>query len=170
MTERRDQVLMIDARNVYHVVSARSHVFTEEQLANLTAIIWLYRGEQDKFVALVGRYQRRVDDWLAELPARVAADTAAVQGLATSCRPLPNGTTLAELNADQPKEAQLTQGQLDAFKAELAAAQADTQRQTPLPPCSPPARRPAPPSLPPTSPATRDSQPCKPRSTPWRHR
>jgi type I restriction enzyme M protein len=35
---------MIDARNVYHVVSARSHVFTDEQLANLNAIVWLYRG------------------------------------------------------------------------------------------------------------------------------
>jgi type I restriction enzyme M protein len=48
----QDQVLMIDARNVYHVVSARSHVFTDEQLANLNAIVWLYRGETEKFVAL----------------------------------------------------------------------------------------------------------------------
>jgi type I restriction enzyme M protein len=47
----QDQVLMIDARNVYHVVSARSHVFTDEQLANLNAIVWLYRGETEKFVA-----------------------------------------------------------------------------------------------------------------------
>jgi hypothetical protein len=56
---------MIDARNVYHVVSARSHIFTDEQHANLNAIVWLYRGETEKFVALVARYQRQVDDWLA---------------------------------------------------------------------------------------------------------
>jgi len=40
--ERLDTVLMIDARNVYHVVSARSHIFTAEQLANLTAITVVY--------------------------------------------------------------------------------------------------------------------------------
>jgi type I restriction enzyme M protein len=33
---------------------------------------------------------------------------------------------LAELNADQPEDAQLTQAQLDAYKAELVTAQADT--------------------------------------------
>ncbi len=124
---RRDRVLMIDARNVYHVVSARSHVFTEEQLANLTAIAWLYRGEQHKFVALVGRYQRRVDDWLALLPERIAADTAVVEQLAAQLQAFADGATLDELNADQPEEARLTQAVLDAFKAELDAARVDAQ-------------------------------------------
>lgn len=118
----QDQVLMIDARNVYHVVSARSHVFTEEQLANLNAIVWLYRGEQEKFIALVARYQRQVDGWLAAIPARIEADTAAVQALATQLQAFADGSTLAELNADQPEEAQLTQAHLEAFRTELAAA------------------------------------------------
>jgi type I restriction enzyme M protein len=69
-----DTVLMIDARNVYTVVSARSHVFTDEQLANLSAITWLYRGQHSKFVALVGSYQNKVAEWLATLPARLALD------------------------------------------------------------------------------------------------
>lgn len=124
---RRDRVLMIDARNVYHVVSARSHVFTEEQLANLTAIAWLYRGEQHKFVALVGRYQRRVDDWLATLPERIAADTAVVDQLAAQLKAFADGATLDELNADQPEETQLTQAVLDTFEAELDAARVDAQ-------------------------------------------
>ncbi len=122
----QDQVLMIDARNVYHVVSARSHVFTDEQLANLNAIVWLYRGEREKFIALVARYQRQVDDWLATLPARIEADTAAVQALATPLQAFADQAQLTELNADQPEDAQLTQAQLDAFKAELAATQVDT--------------------------------------------
>lgn len=122
----QDQVLMIDARNVYHVVSARSHVFTDEQLANLTAIVWLYRGEREKFIALVARYQRQVDDWLATLPECIAADTAVVQALAVPLQAFASQATLAELNADQPEDAQITQAQLDAFKTELAAAQADT--------------------------------------------
>lgn len=122
----QDQVLMIDARNVYHVVSARSHVFTDEQLANLNAIVWLYRGEHEKFIALVARYQRQVDDWLAAIPARIGADTAAVQALAAPLQAFAGQATLAELNADQAEDAQITQAQLDTFKAGLAAAQADT--------------------------------------------
>lgn len=122
----QDQVLMIDARNVYHVVSARSHVFTDEQLANLNAIVWLYRGEHEKFIALVARYQRQVDDWLAAIPARIGADTAAVQALAAPLQAFAGQATLAELNADQAEDAQITPAQLDTFKAELAAAQAET--------------------------------------------
>lgn len=123
----QDQVLMIDARNIYHVVSARSHVFTDEQLANLNAIVWLYRGEREKFIALVARYQRQVDDWLATLPARIEADTAAVRALAAPLQAFASQTTLAELNADQAEDAQITQAQLDAFKMDLAAAQTDAQ-------------------------------------------
>ena len=121
----QDQVLMIDARNVYHVVSARSHVFTDEQLANLNAIVWLYRGEREKFIALVARYQRQVDDWLASLPVRIEADTAAVRALAAPLQTFASQTTLAELNADQAEDALITQAQLDTFKAELATAQTD---------------------------------------------
>jgi len=122
----QDQVLIIDARNVYHVVSARSHVFTDEQLANLNAIVWLYRGEREKFIALVARYQRQVGDWLAAIPARIEADTAAVQALATPLQAFASQATLAELNADQAEDTQISQAQLDAFKTELAAAHADT--------------------------------------------
>lgn len=122
----QDQVLMIDARNVYHVVSARSHIFTDEQHANLNAIVWLYRGETEKFVALVTRYQRQVDEWLAVIPDCLAADTAAVQGLATQLQQFAQGAELAELNADQSEDAHLTQDLLDTFKGELTTAQADT--------------------------------------------
>jgi type I restriction enzyme M protein len=121
----QDQVLMIDARNVYHVVSARSHIFTEEQLANLNAIVWLYRDEQEKFVALVGHYQRQVDHWLAALPERINADTMAVNSLAAKLSVFAARATLDELNADQAEDAQVTQAMLDAYKAELATAGVD---------------------------------------------
>lgn len=71
---RLDTVLMIDARNVYTVMSARSHVFTEEQLANLSAITWLYRGEQDKFTALLASYQEKTGQHLAQFAERIAND------------------------------------------------------------------------------------------------
>ena len=50
-------------------------VFTDEQLANLSAIAWLYRGEHEKFTVLVHRHQQTAADWLAQLPQRLAADS-----------------------------------------------------------------------------------------------
>lgn len=120
--QRLDTVLMIDARNVYHVVSARSHVFTEEQLANLTAITWLYRGEQEKFLELVASYQLRVDEWLLELPARLAADTETVQELAALLATFAGKVKLAELNKNVPEDERITEAQLTAFRAELEGA------------------------------------------------
>ena len=47
---RKDKVLMLDARNVFTVVSAKSHIFSESQLEALNAIVWLYRDSvHDKF-------------------------------------------------------------------------------------------------------------------------
>ena len=124
--EVQDQVLMLDARNVYTVVSARSHVFSEEQLANLTAIVWLYRGEDEKFRALVERYQQQVGQWLGHLPARIAADHAAVQALAAPLAAFAQGATLAELNADMEAAQHISAAQWEAFKAELTQAQAES--------------------------------------------
>ena len=54
--ERQDKVLMIDARNVYRVVTRKIRDFSEEQLQNITAIAWLYRGQQSRYLGLVGEY------------------------------------------------------------------------------------------------------------------
>ena len=44
--ERRDKVLMLDARNVYRKVTRKIYDFSPEQMQNLAAIVWLYRGQQ----------------------------------------------------------------------------------------------------------------------------
>ncbi|MCE1226874.1 MAG: N-6 DNA methylase [Geobacteraceae bacterium] len=54
--ERQDQVLMLDARNIYRKVTRKIYDFSPEQLANLTAIVWLYRGQQDRFLGLIQDY------------------------------------------------------------------------------------------------------------------
>ena len=41
----RDKVLMLDARNIYRKVTRKIYDFSPEQLQNLTAIVWLYRGK-----------------------------------------------------------------------------------------------------------------------------
>lgn len=54
--ERRDMVLMIDARNIYRKVTRTIYDFTPEQQKNLSAIVWLYRGQTDRFVVLIAEY------------------------------------------------------------------------------------------------------------------
>ncbi|MCK0154613.1 type I restriction-modification system subunit M [Alcanivorax sp. S6407] len=51
--QHKDKVLMLDARNVYRKVTRKIYDFSPEQLANLTSIVWLYRGEQGRFIELV---------------------------------------------------------------------------------------------------------------------
>ena len=52
----RNKVLMIDARNVYRQVTRKICDFSPEQQQNLLAIVWLYRGETDRFVDVVTRH------------------------------------------------------------------------------------------------------------------
>ena len=54
--ERRDKVLMLDARNVYRKVTRKIYDFSPEQMQNLSAIIWLHRGQPDRFLKLIERY------------------------------------------------------------------------------------------------------------------
>jgi len=49
----QDKVLMLDARHVYRKVTRKIYDFSPEQLANLTSIIWLYRGQSERFIELV---------------------------------------------------------------------------------------------------------------------
>jgi type I restriction enzyme M protein len=58
--DRRDHVLMLDARNVFRKINRTINDFSPEQMANLSAIVWLYRGQQDRFLALVERYLKAV--------------------------------------------------------------------------------------------------------------
>ena len=47
---------MIDARNVFRKVNRTINDFSPEQMANLSAIVWLYRGQGERFFALVQKY------------------------------------------------------------------------------------------------------------------
>lgn len=52
----KDKVLFIDARNYYTVVDRTLNEWSEWQLKNLNAIVWLYRGEIDKYRNLLDEY------------------------------------------------------------------------------------------------------------------
>ena len=55
--QTKDKVLFIDARNYYTVVDRNLNEWSDWQLRNLTAIVWLYRGEQEKYKELVADYR-----------------------------------------------------------------------------------------------------------------
>lgn len=52
----KDKVLFIDARNYYTVVDRTLNEWSEWQLKNLNAIVWLHRGEFDKYRNLLDEY------------------------------------------------------------------------------------------------------------------
>ena len=54
----RDKVLFIDARNYFTVVDRTLNEWTEWQLKNLQSIVHLYRGETEKYKALIADYDQ----------------------------------------------------------------------------------------------------------------
>ncbi|TIM10376.1 MAG: SAM-dependent DNA methyltransferase [Mesorhizobium sp.] len=59
---RRDHVLMLDARSIFRKVSRSVCDFSTEQQKNIAAIVWLYRGQQDRFLQLVESYLAQAVD------------------------------------------------------------------------------------------------------------
>jgi type I restriction enzyme M protein len=105
--ERKDKVLMLDARNVYRKVTRKIYDFSPEQMHNLAAIVWLYRGQQERFLGLV-------KDYLG----RVCAEGTAVPGMLA-----PFETTLADLRGcfDALAKAATEHADLDANKKQALA-------------------------------------------------
>lgn len=57
----RDKVLFIDARNYYTVVDRTLNEWSEWQLKNLNAIVWLHRGETEKYKNLLAEYRNALE-------------------------------------------------------------------------------------------------------------
>jgi type I restriction enzyme M protein len=80
---RKDQVLMLDAGKIGQLMkgSRKVYEFTLEQMANLTAIVWLYRGQRDRFLLLVHDYFKRHAAECAAVPEKVSAFDSALAAL-----------------------------------------------------------------------------------------
>lgn len=65
--EVKEKVLFIDARNYYTVVDRTLNEWSEWQLKNMNAIVWLYRGETDKYKALLEDYKSALKEMIAEV-------------------------------------------------------------------------------------------------------
>jgi len=68
--KRKDEILFVDARNIFTQVDRAHRKFSEEQIKNLGVISRLYEGDSDSFWALVDEYKaagkQAEADWLLE--------------------------------------------------------------------------------------------------------
>jgi type I restriction enzyme M protein len=115
----RDQVLMIDARSIYRKVTRKIYDFSPEQELNILAMVWLYRGQTDRYLDLVAGYCRRSID-------EAAACFSAEDENGRPIQPLPQFASAIRAVADalQPVQSALTQ---DASFAEVQKELADAQ-------------------------------------------
>jgi type I restriction enzyme M protein len=77
--DRKDKVLMLDARSMGQLMkgSRKVYEFTQEQMRDMSAIVWLYRGQRDRFLALVKDYFGRLCAESTAVSEKIAAfDTA----------------------------------------------------------------------------------------------
>lgn len=65
--ELQDKVLFLDARNYYTVVDRTLNEWSEWQLKNLNAIVWLYRGDEEKYTGLIGEYVNRIKSFVSSI-------------------------------------------------------------------------------------------------------
>ena len=70
----KDSILFIDAKNYYTVVDRTLNEWSEWQLKNLNAIVWLYRGEIDRYKALVSEYYVEAMTWFGKLDMDIRLD------------------------------------------------------------------------------------------------
>lgn len=132
---RLDHVLMLDARSIYTVVSAKSHVFSEAQLAALTAIVWLNRDEHSKYNQLLAGYLQDIKQAIQSLPALVMESSQACRELAAYLSHFAKQVDLAELNNLKPKKDKdgnelplpphITQAELADYQATIESAYAE---------------------------------------------
>ncbi|HGG58595.1 MAG TPA: SAM-dependent DNA methyltransferase, partial [Gammaproteobacteria bacterium] len=113
----RDTVLMLDARNIYRKVTRKIYDFSPEQEQNLLAIVWLYRGDTDRYLQLISDYLwRAIDEAQACMEREENGDTtqplpdylAALQELEKILKPelaeLPQDNAVKEQQAEWTKE------------------------------------------------------------------
>ena len=126
---RRDHVLMLDARSIHRKVSRAIFDFSPEQQRNIAAIVWLHRGQSDRFLTLV-------EDYLAQAVAKGEATGAplvafrnALGRLVDLARPFATGVRdpdpLAGTWEELSSARATVSAEIDALAPEIAARSAD---------------------------------------------
>jgi type I restriction enzyme M protein len=115
---------MIDARNIYRKVTRKIYDFSPEQLQNLTAIVWLYRGQSDRFLVLVQEYLTRTITEAAAISKQAGAFREAYDALTAATAPflktLPKDSPLRDLLKERDDQAKGCFQALDKWTARIA--------------------------------------------------
>ena len=122
--EGRDKVLMIDARNIYRKVTRKIYDFSPEQLANLTSIVWLYRGQSERFIALVQQHLERTLTEASAIADKATAFRQSYEALVNATVPflktLPKDSPLREFVKERDDAAKSCFAALDKWTARIA--------------------------------------------------
>ena len=130
---RRDSVLMLDARNIYRKVTRAIFDFSPEQQKNIAAIVWLYRGQSERFLSLVESYlaQALVEGHVTAGSLSAFDETLGkliglAEPFATEARdPDPMAETWEDLISTQAT----LSADIEAFAAEVAARASDWEQR-----------------------------------------
>ena len=126
---RRDHVLMLDARNIYRKVTRAVFDFSPEQQKNIAAIVWLHRGQAERFLGLVETYLSQAiteghltGESLEAFEEGLGALIDLTEPFATKRRdPNPMAVTWEDLASAQTT----LSADIEAFRVEVAARAAD---------------------------------------------
>ena len=140
--EHRNNVLMIDARNIYRRVTRKIYDFSPEQERNILAIVWLYRGETQKYLDLVAGYCQRtlqesatcfrhIDDGesIELLPDFLTALSALLKTIQPSFEIQPKDGPHAEIQKELDEAFATFKSDVLAFEKNLAEQQAVWKKQ-----------------------------------------
>ena len=130
---RRDHVLMLDARNIYRKVSRAIFDFSPEQQENIAAIVWLYRGQSERFLGLVEGYlAQAIVEGQASAAGPLQEFEDALDKLADLAEPFANELRdpdpLEEIWDELTDDRGTLSADIEAFAAEVAARAHDWEQ------------------------------------------
>ena len=126
--EQRGKVLMIDARNVHRKVTRKIYDFTPEQQKNLSAIVWLYRGQTDRFLALVADYFASMIEVAGQVPKSLGRFLAALNEAVAAHADDGDPDNLAEIAGELNTAKTAFKDDADQFRAGSKEATAAWER------------------------------------------
>ncbi|NMF02997.1 SAM-dependent DNA methyltransferase [Bifidobacterium boum] len=126
----KDKVLFIDAQNYHTAIDTTHNEWSPWQLKNLTAIVWLYRGQPERYSALIGEYCDAIKEMSHKLDGdaqRVFENIGGVEGFQSAKDSLV--AYIADAKADaksqisnaKPRERKKLRTELDERVADLEA-------------------------------------------------